>query len=479
MKEPKDRCSLYFPKIKEGISFHLNPSECIIFAPQAPLDGTSKVADLDPSEHSTRPTRTTLPLRMDVINHDAFKILSLCDGSLTETEILEKLSRGAGSGSPPISESLQKFTDFLEEAKRRDHIVFLTKREWNPTKPVVTGSTDFFIPFHISVELTRKCNLTCSYCYASANPANADEELSGSQLIEILSEWIAHGLKGIEITGGEPLLHKDFWKVLDFCLDNLCSVGLLSNGTLIDDAVADKLAQHREKLTLSVSLDGSNPQIHDKVSGIPGSFEKTARALRALVKRGLRVRVGMTVTPDNWKEIEPTLLLAKDMGATWFGWAPSMPFGRGCNVKWDLTCQEVIELGEKEKQLIESHRGFIPVVPKTTRFEPHSWNCGLGWKNVVVGPSGLVRPCLVFPESTFAFADLKKEHIPECFAKSILSRLRELPPPCDEICRDCELRIYCTTCPARGLSNREAASGKCSWVHATKSEDLVRMMEVA
>ncbi|MGQ9811735.1 MAG: radical SAM/SPASM domain-containing protein, partial [bacterium] len=347
------------------------------------------------------------------------------------------------------------------------------------TVPTVTGSRDFFVPFHISVELTRRCNLSCSYCYASANPADPDQELSGGELIEILSEWIAHGLNGIEITGGEPLLHKDFWKVLDFCLDNLSSVALLSNGTLIADAVADRLAQHREKLMLSISLDGSSAQMHDKVSGIPGSFEKTARALRAMVRRGLRVRVAMTVTPDNWREIEPTLLLAKDMGATWFGWAPLMPFGRGCNVKWDLTCQEVIELGEKEVQLMESYRGFVPAVPNVTRFQPVSWNCGVGWKNVVVGPSGLVRPCLVFPESSFSFADLKKEHIPKCFAKPILSRLRELPSPSEDICSDCELRIYCTTCPARALSSMKARSGKCSWVHATKSEDLVEMMRVA
>ncbi|HEC83313.1 MAG TPA: radical SAM protein, partial [Firmicutes bacterium] len=361
-------------------------------------------------------------------------------------------------------------------AERRNHIVWLRKRESKPTIPMVTGGTDVFVPIHISLELTRRCNLACSYCYASSNPERSEKELPGDRIAEILSAWIAQGLKGVEITGGEPLLHRDFWYVLDFCVENFSSVALLSNGTLIDQQVTDRLAEYRDKLLLSVSLDGSNAQTHDRISGVPGSFDRALRAIRNLISKGLTVRVAMTVTPENWREIEPTLLLARDVGATWFGWSPVMPFGRGCNVKWNLTCDELVELSSKESKLLDAYRGFVPAVPRSLAFLPPSWNCGIGWKNAVIGPSGLVRPCLLFPEASFSFADLNHEAILEAFQKPIVFRLRNLPTPSDEICGDCRLRIYCTSCPARGLNNRKARAGERAWVQATDSQDLVQMM---
>ncbi len=211
---------------------------------------------------------------------------------------------------------------------------------------------------------------------------------------------------------------------------------------------------------------------------MPGSFERSVAAISSMVRKGFKVRVAMTVTPDNWREIERTLLLARDIGATWFGWAPFMPFGRGCNLEWDLTIDEITALTNEEIRLLESYRGFITAIPRASKFTPLSWNCGLGWKNVVVGPSGIVRPCLLFPESTGGFADLRKEGIQEGFAKQIVFRLRQLPVPSNEICGDCRLKSYCNSCPARGLSNAKARAGECRWVHATKSEELVEMMQV-
>jgi len=118
-------------------------------------------------------------------------------------------------------------------------------------------------------------------------------------------------------------------------------VALLSNGTLVNDNAISRFAEHRDRLLIGISLDASNPETHDSIRGTPGAFEKTLGTVQALIKKRLKVRVAMTVTPDNWREIEPTLLLAKEIGADWFGWSPAMPFGRGCGVEWDLTADEL------------------------------------------------------------------------------------------------------------------------------------------
>ena len=413
---------------------------------------------------------------MDVVNLDAFEVLSLCDGTRSETEILRELGVGAGSAHPGRSPLARAVVALVEEANQRGHLDLLPCPQTHPGRSVVTtGSTDFFVPIHMSLELTRRCNLRCPYCYISAGQISGTDELTGSRILDILSDWIEYGLRGIEVTGGEPSLHQDFWQIMEYCLERLPSIALLSNGTLFDACVIDRLAEYGEHLMISLSLDGSAPEIHDKITGERGSFEKTLGAALRLIQKGLSVRITMTLTPDNWKEIEPTLLLAESIGARWFGWAPAMPFGRGCGVEWDLTVEEMEELAGKELELIKSHEGFVPVMPKVSSYLPDSWNCGIGWKNVVMGPSGLVRPCLLLPESSCTVGDLKTESIREAFDKDIILGLRELPLPSAELCGECTLGAYCTTCPVRAMTKTDT-SVHCSWAEASGADELMNSM---
>ena len=468
----------FFPRVRDGVNFHLNPAECILFS--APHKGDVVRREEGVNESRSAVDRITIfgLAPMEVINLDAFEVLSLCDGTRSQTDILRQLGLSTRRTGSEESSRASAVLGFLERASERRHIDILSGPEEYSKKPVVTGGTDLFIPFHISLEITRRCNLSCSYCYAAADPRADENELSGSHIIDMLSEWLKHGLRGIEITGGEPLLHSDFWPILNYCLEEFPLVALLSNGTLADDNTVSRFAEHRDKLLISVSLDASDPDTHDRISGMPGAFERAVSTAGILIKKGLKVRIAMTVTPDNWREIEPTLLLAKEIGASWFGWSPAMPFGRGCTVEWDLTSDELEELSGKELELLESHKGFVPAIPKVANHMPSSWNCGIGWKNVVVGPSGLVRPCLLLSEESFAVADLNKEGIREAFDKDIIFRLRELPLPSDELCGDCRLRTYCTTCPVRAM-NRERVSGpECSWAKTTGADALAASMGV-
>lgn len=465
-----------YPKVAAGLSFHLNPRECFVFWHQTPTKLFDRPCSI-PDHYGTTREDATLrrPASMEVINLDAFEVMKLCDGTRSVAELLNELRvrRRANVVSDSVySESVLKF---LQEAEKRGHIEFGMSSRSKPEHIKVTGSTEVFLPIHISLELTRRCNLSCSYCYSFENPCEPEAELPGSLIIEILASWVECGLRGIELTGGEPLLHPDFWAILDFCLDSLAMIGILSNGVALDSEAIERLSDHRQKVSLSISLDGCRPETHDKIRGREGAFESAVKAIKEMVRYGLRVRVAMTVTPENWREIEPTLLLSKDLGATYFGWAPAMPFGKGRGVVWDLTPEEVIELSNKESELMEKHRGFVPVIPKSLSFVPRGWNCGIGWKNAVVGPSGLVRPCLLLSENNFAFADLRKEGVRQAFDRRIVFRLRDLPVPSDDTCGDCELRIYCTSCPVRALHTKLAKIGKCSWVRLAHADDLVRL----
>lgn len=468
---------ILYPKLVEGLSFHLNPRECFVFWDQtltSILERPCGISDYCDTSQECATARA--PASMEVINLDAFEVMKLCDGTRSVEELLNELLTRRRANLVSGSAYADAVVEFLRESQNRGHIKFAAAHRRKSGDIKITGSTDVFVPIHISLELTRRCNLRCSYCYCFANPWEPQAELPGSLIIKILSSWVQCGLRAIELTGGEPLLHPDFWAVLEFCLDNLTMVGILSNGVAFDAEIIEKLAEHRQKISLSISLDGCCPETHDKIRGKEGAFESTVKSIRQMARKGLRVRVAMTVTPENWREIEPTLLLSKDLGASYFGWSPVIPFGKGRGVVWDLTPEEVKELSNKESELMEKHKGFVPVIPKSFSFLPRGWNCGIGWKNVVVGPSGLVRTCLLLPERTCAFADLRKETVTEAFRKRIVFRLKDLPMPSDEVCGACELKSYCTSCPVRALSNRMARVGKCAWVRSAHAENLLRLV---
>ena len=86
-----------------------------------------------------------------------------------------------------------------------------------------------------------------------------------------------------------------------------------------------------------------------------------------------------------------------------------------------------------------------------------------------------MRPCLLLPESSCTVGDLKTESIREAFDKDIISGLRGLPLPSDELCGECTLRAYCTSCPVRAMTKRET-SVHCSWAEASGTDELMNSM---
>lgn len=324
----------------------------------------------------------------------------------------------------------------------------------------MTGSFEYFVPIHIAVELTAQCNLRCTHCYNDFT--DAAPGLDPEELISILREWKAHGLLGVELTGGEPLLYRGFWEVLEFCSLNFQRIALLTNGTLVSLNVAERLSDFKDQLIVSVSLDGSCPEVHEKIRG-KGSFEGTQKAIRYLADRGIRVRAAMSATPESIYDLEETVLLAKSLGAEHFSWAPIAPFGRAQEDAWTWRPEEALTIHELEKRVMETYEGFVTVIPREAMgLLEKLGNCGAGYKNLAISPSGKVRPCLFQPE-TESIGDLRTESLDELFRKPILGLLANLKGPSEEVCGGCRYWGFCGACAVRALTAIEREGRLCAW----------------
>ncbi len=141
--------------------------------------------------------------------------------------------------------------------------------------------------------VTKACNLRCVHCYASADANPAPGELTKSEGHALLEDLKRFKVPAVLFSGGEPLHRADTLELIEYAQQLGLSCTLSTNGLLIDDAVADRLADIGLKYA-GISLDGSEAQ-HDKLRGMKGAFRGSIAAIDRCRERGIKVGVRFTV----------------------------------------------------------------------------------------------------------------------------------------------------------------------------------------
>jgi len=180
------------------------------------------------------------------------------------------------------------------------------------------------------------CNLTCRHCFNASGPrAPWLAPLEADVVRRGIAEAMALGARELYFTGGEPLLHPDIVALLGEALA-VAPATVLTNGTLIDDALADRLVAlaggSPYSLEIRVSLDAATPEAHDAIRG-RGAFERALAAVRRLDARGLPPIVTATdLAPDaaapSLYERLRVCLLAAGVARPRVKILPALPLGR-------------------------------------------------------------------------------------------------------------------------------------------------------
>jgi len=140
----------------------------------------------------------------------------------------------------------------------------------------------------VGLELTTGCNLRCVHCW-QGEKANS-KTLKLDEIKVIIKRLAELGVASLRITGGEPMIHPNFWEIMDEATHGGLSIILRTNGTLIDEVVARRLRDYPIIFT-ELSVDGFTPQDHNRFRRKEGSLQKTFLALDLLIKNGVKTRV--------------------------------------------------------------------------------------------------------------------------------------------------------------------------------------------
>lgn len=167
-------------------------------------------------------------------------------------------------------------------------------------------------PVFAAIDLTYKCNLKCPYCYVSAPLRKSAPELPTEIVLRAIDELGKLETLGICLCGGEPVLHREFFRIIEYANDAGIPVNFVTNGTLITEEFAKKLSELNIG-SVQVSLDGSKPEIMDRLRG-NGIFHRAVDSIKRLIDYGINTSVAFCATRINIQDFPNVVELASKLG---------------------------------------------------------------------------------------------------------------------------------------------------------------------
>ena len=193
---------------------------------------------------------------------------------------------------------------------------------------------DYEAPLFIAWQLNSACNLDCLHCCEEAGHSMPDE-LGSSEIMDLCRQIVELSIPYVAISGGEPMLQPDFFKISEFLRGEGVSLKVETNGLLIDRAVARRFAD-LDFRSVQVSLDGARAETFEKLR-IRGKWQKVIDALEYLVEAGVNTEIVFVPTKFNIQETAEVIDLARRMGIYGFYTGKIMRIGRAAQ-NWDMLC---------------------------------------------------------------------------------------------------------------------------------------------
>jgi heme d1 biosynthesis radical SAM protein NirJ len=175
--------------------------------------------------------------------------------------------------------------------------------------------------------LIRRCNLSCKHCYALSADHAYEGELGTADVFTVMDDLRAFGVQVLILSGGEPLMRPDLFEIAERARSLGFYVGLATNGTLIDEAMADRVARAGFDY-VGISLDGI-AATHDRFRRLDGAFDLSLAAMRRLHARSVKLGLRYTMTAMNAQDLPALLQLMRDEGIDKFYFSHLNYAGRG------------------------------------------------------------------------------------------------------------------------------------------------------
>ena len=341
------------------------------------------------------------------------------------------------------------------------------------------------VPYTGSIELTHRCNLKCMHCYLGDQRSIAKgsgRELDAEPWIDIIDQIVEAQCLDLLITGGEPMLRKDFLEIYAHAKRRGMIVTVFSNATLITPEILE-VFEDLPPFFVEVSIYGATAETHDRITQVKGSHAKCMKGVEVLLERGVRIGLKTVLMSLNRHEYADMETLARKFKVPWrldsavFPCLPNSDSGGQPNrcslftmaggkaaAKAPLSLrvdpQHAVALEFSDGARVKAMRDTFAKMTGR-RVDGKLYTCGAGLTGFHIDPYGYLQPCMMT-------TGYRQKLVGGRFEKAWreIGRVRDVPAPAGYACRECDKLSICSGCPALFDLENGAAGLKSEYICA-------------
>jgi len=308
-------------------------------------------------------------------------------------------------------------------------------------------------PLAAMLELSDRCNEVCVHCYQVQGQKG---ELSTGEWRSILDQLAEAGVLMLTLSGGEVTLRKDFLEILAYARKLGFAVRIFTNGLTMTRELAAKVAA-QNVVDVEISLYSTRAEVHDFVTGVPGSFDKTVQGIRHLHELGVAVTIKAVMMNVNQADLPDYPAFAAALGVHYRIDTTGLVPREGCDREPQALNPDRAHVDRLERQLrVQKRREPEPPAQPGSGLRPAARKvCGAA-RTLHVEPNGEMRPCTLLEVD---LGDARTASPGAIFESERARAVRGLTWGNLHGCRVCELARRCSRCHAVALAETGDALG--------------------
>lgn len=335
---------------------------------------------------------------------------------------------------------------------------------------IIDNANKNALPVFGSFELTPFCNFDCKMCYIHLyDPKLSERMLSGKQWIRLMDEAIDRGMLSALLTGGEAMMHPDFWDIYMHLVNKGIQVRVKTNGLLLTRETIEKFTV-LQPFMIEVSLYGCDDISYESVTG-KRVFKEVIGNIRNAIANNLPLKLSIVPSRYMMPYLKDILTLAKSLevpiNVNKMLIEPNDNTNRTRD-NFDISKDDIREiirlskevLGQEQEESQDSEEEFIYNEADDALSLKKGLKCNAGTCTFAISWDGLMRPCLNFPEEIVS-ANLSEMGFERSW-KYINEKVSGYTIP--EECNSCEYSSKCRYCPrehGEHAKNNQCDAARC------------------
>src|SRR6266481_7264751 len=298
------------------------------------------------------------------------------------------------------------------------------------------------IPLSVQLDLTYRCNERCIHCYLDHDDHG---EMTTAEIKDLLDQMAEAGVFYLTLSGGEILMRRDFFQILEHARLRTFCVKLKTNGVMIRAKEAKRLRALGVE-SIQISIYSHRPEVHDAITKVPGSLRNSIEAVRFLRTQGLHVVLANVLMVQNAADYKGVRALAAELGVSCSLDPTVTPMMDGDRSILSLNVdQAALREVFRNGDLVGNVEEFCAPPSAVDADALDTLPCSAGHTACYVSPYGDVYPCVQFPLPSgnvrhTRFVDIWRDSPQLKEVRSIT--LRDMPS-----CSKCAHGATCTRCP--------------------------------